>query len=100
MKLSWPWGLCLGLALLVGAGVSAQGAGAKKIKVLVYGGGVIHDFKGVTETVMEVLGRSSRLAPVLVTDDLVPPPPPKPGEKPAKLGVESKLDEMIKKLTD
>jgi type 1 glutamine amidotransferase len=73
---------------------------AKKIKVLVYGGGVIHDFKGINQAVMEILGACPRVEAVSVTDNLIPAPPAKPGEQAQKPTVESKLDEAIAKLAD
>jgi hypothetical protein len=76
----------------------AQDAGGKKIKVLVYGGGVIHDFKGINQAVMEILGAYPQLEPTSITDTLEPPPPAEPGKPAPKPVVKSALDEMLAKL--
>jgi hypothetical protein len=76
----------------------AQDAGGKKIKVLVYGGGVIHDFKGINQAVMEILGACPQLELTSITDTLEPAPPAEPGKPAPKPVVKSALDEMLAKL--
>ncbi len=84
---------------IVGCGkVFAQEAGDVKIKVLVYGGGVIHDFKGINAAVMETLGACPQFELTSVTDGLEPPPPAEPGKPAPKPIVKSNLDEMLAKL--
>lgn len=87
--------------LIVGAAVSSQAADAgpqKKIKVLVYGGGVIHDFRGINEAVMELLGACPQVEATSITDTFTPAPPAKPGEKPTPPKIDSALDQMLAKL--
>lgn len=87
--------------LVFGATLSSQAADAssqKKIKVLAYGGGVIHDFRGINEAVMEILGACPRLEVTSITDTITPAPPAKPGEKQAPPKINSALDQMLAKL--
>lgn len=82
-------------------GQTAPGSEAqKKIKVLVYGGGVIHDFKGIHEAVMQILGACEQLELTSVTDELLPPPPAEPGKPAPRPGVKSALDQMLAKLPE
>jgi len=87
--------------LIVGAAVSSQAADAgsqKKIKILVYGGGVIHDFRGINEAVMEILAACPQLEATSITDTITTAPPAKPGEKPALPKIDSALDQMLARL--
>ena len=87
---------------VLAAGLSAPAnsaePGGKKIKILVYGGGSVHDFKGINAVVMETLGNCPRLELTSITDTIIPAPAAKPGEKPARPQIQSALDEMIAKL--
>ena len=75
-------------------------AAPRKIKVLVYGGGVIHDFNGIHKVVMEILGACPQLELISVTDELTPPPPAEPGKPAPRPGVKSAIDEMLAKLPE
>lgn len=97
--MKWSHVAALGLSLsLLAAHVTSAQAPARKIKVLVYGGGVIHDFKGVHEAVMETLGTCPDLDLTSVTDTLAPAPAAQPGAPPPKPGIESAVDDMLAKL--
>jgi type 1 glutamine amidotransferase len=87
-------GLWFALAAMATAGQPAGG----KLKVLVYGGGSVHDFKGINQVVLETLGACPRLELTSVTDTLIPAPAAAPGAKPARPEIKSALDEMIAKL--
>jgi uncharacterized protein len=87
----------LGALATVASLTSAQ-PNAKKIKVLVYGGGSVHDFRGINQAVMEILGACPELELTSVTDTLIPAPAPKPGEPAARPTVVSQLDQMLAKL--
>lgn len=92
--------VCL-VGCLVAVGLAAPGTAqegnATKLKVLVYGGGVIHDFKGINEAVMEALATCPQLELTSVTDTILPPPPDAPEANPPRQ-LKSALDEMIAKL--
>lgn len=87
--------------LIVGATVPSQAADAgsqKKIKVLAYGGGAVHDFRGINEVVMEIFKACPRIEATSVTDTITPAPAAKAGEKPAQPTMISALDLMLAKL--
>lgn len=87
--------------LIVAVTVSCQAADAsspKKIKVLAYGGGVIHDFRGINEVVMEIFKACPRVEATSVTDTITPAPAARPGEKPAQPKIVSALDQMLAQL--
>jgi len=90
--------LVLMATVLFGISPARTAEPAKKIRVLVYGGGVIHDFKGIHEAVMEFLGPCPQLELTALTDMVLPPPPAAPGTKPPRPGLKSALDDMIAKL--
>jgi uncharacterized protein len=88
------------VAAMVGLAMAAAQAAepAAKIKVLVYGGGSVHDFVGINKAVMEILGACPQLELTSVIDEITPAPKPKPGEPAARPTIVSHLDEMLAKL--
>lgn len=86
------------LFILLGTMAGAADAPARKIKVLVYGGGSVHDFRGINQAAMEILGACPQLELTSVTDTVRPAPKAQPGEPPARPVIESALDAMLAKL--
>jgi type 1 glutamine amidotransferase len=86
------------LAAGLSAPASAADPAAKKIKVLVYGGGSVHDFKAINQVVMETLGACPQLELTSITDTVIPAPPAEPGQPPARPQIKSALDAMLAQL--
>jgi type 1 glutamine amidotransferase len=85
--------LCL---LVVSGGHAAEGQD-RKIRVLVYGGGVIHDFRGIHAAVMDLLKSHPQLEVTGLTDTFLPFPPAAPGTRPLQV-LRCALDNMIARL--
>jgi type 1 glutamine amidotransferase len=99
MKLTLTrWGLMGLLLVFLNAGIGAAATPAGKIQVLVYGGGSVHDFRGINAAVMEILGRCPQLELTAVTDTVLPAPQAKPGEPAPRPVIHSALDAMLAKL--